>query len=28
MALEAGMDLVEISPNTNPTVCKIKDYGK
>src|SRR3954452_14900843 len=22
MALEAGMDLVEISPNTNPPVCK------
>ena len=28
MALEAGMDLVEISPNTNPPVCKIMDYGK
>src|ERR1700731_3878318 len=23
MALEAGMDLVEISPNTNPPVCTI-----
>ena len=22
------MDLVEISPNTNPPVCKIMDYGK
>ena len=22
------MDLVEISPNTNPPVCKILDYGK
>ena len=28
MALEAGMDLVEISPNTSPPVCKIMDYGK
>jgi translation initiation factor IF-3 len=28
MAGEAGMDLVEISPNTNPPVCKIMDYGK
>jgi translation initiation factor IF-3 len=28
MALEAGMDLVEISPNTAPPVCKIMDYGK
>src|SRR5664279_4849817 len=28
LALEAGMDLVEISPNTNPPVCKIMDYGK
>ena len=28
MALEAGMALVEISPNTNPPVCKIMDYGK
>lgn len=27
-AAEAGMDLVEISPNTNPPVCKIMDYGK
>jgi len=27
MAMEAGMDLVEISPNTNPPVCKIMDYG-
>ncbi|MGD9975172.1 MAG: translation initiation factor IF-3 [Desulfatirhabdiaceae bacterium] len=25
---EAGMDLVEISPNANPPVCKIMDYGK
>src|SRR6476661_2673687 len=28
MALEVGMDLVEISPNSNPPVCKIMDYGK
>src|SRR6266436_3160703 len=28
MAMEAGLDLVEISPNTNPPVCKIMDYGK
>ena len=28
MAAEAGMDLVEISPNNSPPVCKIMDYGK
>jgi len=28
MAMEAGMDLVEISPNVSPPVCKIMDYGK
>ena len=28
MAMDAGMDLVEISPNNNPPVCKIMDYGK
>jgi translation initiation factor IF-3 len=27
-AAEAGLDLVEISPNTNPPVCKILDVGK
>jgi translation initiation factor IF-3 len=27
-ALEAGMDLVEISPNAEPPVCKVMDYGK
>ena len=27
-AQEAGMDLVEISPNADPPVCKIMDYGK
>ena len=25
---EAGLDLVEISPNATPPVCKIMDYGK
>jgi len=25
---ERGLDLVEISPNSNPPVCKIMDYGK
>lgn len=28
MAMDAGMDLVEISPNNNPPVCKVMDYGK
>jgi translation initiation factor IF-3 len=28
MASEAGLDLVEISPNNTPPVCKILDYGK
>ena len=27
-AQEAGMDLVEISPDARPPVCKIMDYGK
>lgn len=27
-AAEAGLDLVEISPNASPPVCKIMDYGK
>ena len=27
-AEQAGLDLVEISPNTTPPVCKILDYGK
>ena len=27
-AYEAGMDLVEISPNSDPPVCKITDHGK
>ncbi|MGL6261856.1 translation initiation factor IF-3 [Vibrio sp. WXL103] len=25
---EAGMDLVEISPNAEPPVCRVMDYGK
>jgi translation initiation factor IF-3 len=28
VAEEAGLDLVEISPNANPPVCRIMDYGK
>ena len=28
MAQEAKLDLVEISPNVNPPVCKIMDYGR
>ena len=28
MAEEQGMDLVKISPNATPPVCKIMDYGK
>ncbi len=28
MAYDAGLDLVEVSPNANPPVCKILDYGK
>ena len=27
-AAEAGLDLVEISPNSEPPVCKILDFGK
>ena len=27
-ARDAGLDLVEVSPNTEPPVCKILDYGK
>lgn len=27
-AATAGLDLVEISPNAEPPVCKILDYGK
>ena len=28
MAEEAGLDLVESSPNASPPVCKIMDFGK
>jgi len=28
MAQEKGLDLVEVSPNAKPPVCKIIDYGK
>jgi translation initiation factor IF-3 len=28
LAEEAGLDLVEISPNSAPPVCKILDYGR
>lgn len=28
LAEEAGLDLVEVSPNANPPVCKILDFGK
>ncbi|NJO38386.1 MAG: translation initiation factor IF-3 [Rhizobiales bacterium] len=27
-AMAAGLDLVEVSPNASPPVCKILDYGK
>ena len=28
MAQREGLDLIEISPNTNPPIAKIADYGK
>jgi len=28
IAEEAGLDLVEISPNATPPVCKVMDFGK
>jgi translation initiation factor IF-3 len=28
MAQQAGLDLVEIAPNSSPPVCKILDFGK
>lgn len=28
LAEERGLDLVEVSPNASPPVCKILDYGK
>ena len=27
-AADAGLDLVEVSPNVDPPVCKIMDFGK
>ncbi len=27
-AQEAGLDLIEISPNADPPVCKVSDFGK
>lgn len=27
-AMDYGLDLVEVSPNANPPVCKIMDYGR
>ena len=28
IAQDAGLDLVEVSPNTRPPVCKVMDFGK
>lgn len=28
LAQEAGLDLVEISPNADPPVCRVMDFGK
>jgi len=28
LSIEKDLDLVEVSPNANPPVCKILDYGK
>ena len=28
IARERGLDLVEVSPNAVPPVCRIQDYGK
>lgn len=28
LALQAGVDLVEIAPQANPPVCRMMDYGK
>jgi len=27
-AIQGGLDLVEVAPNSDPPVCKIMDYGK
>ncbi len=28
MAVEVGLDLVEVAPNSDPPVCKLLDFGK
>ena len=28
LAMEQGLDLIEISPNTHPPICIIADFGK
>jgi len=28
MAMDVGLDLVEVAPNVRPPVCRIMDYGK
>ncbi len=28
LAEDSGLDLVEVSPNSDPPVCKLLDYGK
>ena len=28
LAQEAGLDLVEVAPNSEPPVCRVMDYGK
>ncbi|MEN0066851.1 MAG: translation initiation factor IF-3 [Myxococcota bacterium] len=28
LAEDRGLDLIEVSPNTRPVVCRIQDYGK
>jgi len=28
LALEVGLDLVEVAPNATPPVCRIMDFGK
>lgn len=28
IASNAGLDLIEVSPNANPPVCKVADFGK
>ena len=28
LADDRGLDLVNVSPNANPPVCKLLDYGK